>query len=81
MNRMLSPAEKAAKQEKRAVEGAANMARYLEHQQATLEKTARLRALRLARVSKPDQDQKHPGKSKEDAEHQPLTGLHNGTRG
>ncbi len=46
MNRILSPAEKAAKLEKRAVEGRANMARYLEHQQATLDKTARLRARR-----------------------------------
>jgi hypothetical protein len=81
MNRMLSPAEKAAKQEKRAVEGQANMARYLEHQQATLEKTARLRALRLAQVPKLDQERKYPGKSKEGGEHQPLPGLHNGTRG
>jgi hypothetical protein len=81
MNRMLSPAEKAAKQEKRAVEGRANMARYLEHQQATLEKTARLRALRLSQVPNPDQDQKRPGKSKEGAEPQPVPGLHNGSRG
>lgn len=81
MNRMLSPAEKAAKQEKRAVEGKANMARYLDHQQATLEKTARLRALRLAQVPGLDQDRKHSGKSKEGAEHQTRPGLHNGTRG
>jgi hypothetical protein len=81
MNRMLSPAEKAAKQEKRAVEGRANMARYLEHQQATLEKTARLRALRLAQVPKRDQDRRHPDKPKESVEQQPQPGLHNGSRG
>jgi hypothetical protein len=50
MNRILSPAEKAAKQERRAIEGEANMARYLEQQQSTLDKTARLRALRLAQA-------------------------------
>jgi hypothetical protein len=56
----LSPAETAAKaakkerlakKEKLAIEGKANMARYLEQQQATLNKTARLRAQRLARMS------------------------------
>jgi 4-alpha-glucanotransferase len=51
MNRILSAAEKAAKQERRAIEGEANMARYLEQQQSTLDKTARLRALRLAQAS------------------------------
>jgi hypothetical protein len=77
MNRILSPAEKAAKQERRAIEGKANMARYREQQQKTLDKTARLRALRLAQA--PPKPAKRPSLTK-NTERRPLLGLHQGVR-
>ncbi len=43
-----SPAERVARKEKQAREAPVNMARYRQEQQATLDKTARLRAQRLA---------------------------------
>jgi hypothetical protein len=43
-----TPAERAARKEKQDREGAVNMARYQQEQQATLAKTVRLRAQRLA---------------------------------
>jgi hypothetical protein len=80
MNRILSPAEKAAKQERRAIEGEANMARYLEQQQSTLDKTARLRALRLARALQETTKPASRASVTENTERRPLPGLHQGVR-
>jgi hypothetical protein len=81
----LSPAETAkkkrlAKKERLAIEGKANMARYLERQQATLNKTARLRAQRLARMSDAGNPAKRSSKANE-ASRSPLLGLHQEARG
>lgn len=81
MNRILSPADKAAKQERRAIEGKANMARYLEHQQATMDKTARLRARRLARADVGKPKKLSPkAKAKDESTRRTLPGLHQGVR-
>jgi hypothetical protein len=48
MPQHMSRAEIVARKKKRLEEGEGNMARYLEQQQRTLDKTVRLRALRLA---------------------------------
>jgi hypothetical protein len=77
MPRHLSREEIVARKEKRLQAGEANMARYLEQQQKTLDKTARLRALRLAQdAPKPA---KRPSLTK-DTERRPLPGLHQGVR-
>jgi hypothetical protein len=84
MNRTLSPAQMAAKKEKREREGRENMTRYLEQHQATLDKTAHLRAQRLAQmppVSKPASRMKHSSKPKNVEPRRPLPGLHQGVRG
>jgi hypothetical protein len=81
----LSPAEttkeeKLAKKERLAIEGKANMARYLEQQQATLNKTARLRAQRLARMSDAGNPAKRSSKANKTSRSL-LPGLHQGVRG
>jgi hypothetical protein len=48
MPQHMSREEIVARKKKRLQEGEGNMARYLEQQQQTLDKTVRLRALRLA---------------------------------
>ena len=48
MKRTLSPAQIAARKEKREREGKANLARYREQQKRSLDRMARLRAQRLA---------------------------------
>jgi len=45
----ISPAEKAAREQRRAADGDVAMAEYKANQQAELQKTARLKALRAAR--------------------------------
>ena len=72
--------ERLAKKERQSIGGKANMARYLEQQQATLNKTARLRAQRLARVSDAANPAKRSSKANE-ASRSPLRGLHQGVRG
>ena len=72
--------EKLAKKERLAIEGKANMARYLEQQQATLNKTARLRAQRLARMSDAGKPVRRSSKANETSR-SPLPGLHQGVRG
>ena len=51
MPQHLSREEIVARKQKRMQAGEGNMARYLEQQQKTLDKTARLRALRLAQAA------------------------------
>ncbi len=80
MNRTRSPAETAARKERQEKEGKVNMARYLQQQQATLDKTARLRAVRLAR-SQPTPPNKRAARPKGDASRRLLPGLHQGIRG
>ena len=58
MERTLSPEEIAAKKKRRAQQAEQNMVCYREQQQATLNKTARLRALRLAQVPNRDEPRK-----------------------
>lgn len=72
-----SPAERIARKEKQAREAPVNMARYRQEQQATLDKTARLRAQRLAWP-----ETKNPAASKKKpAPRRTLPGLHQGVRG
>jgi hypothetical protein len=68
----------AARTKRRAIEGEANMTRYLEQQQQTLDKTERLRALRFAQApqDKPARQASVIRKS----EGRPLPGLHQGVR-
>jgi hypothetical protein len=61
----LSPAEMVARKEKREREGKVNMARYLEQQQHTLDKTVRLRGLRLSKA--PAKPSKRPSLQQERA--------------
>ncbi len=71
-----SPAERVARKEKQAREAPANMARYRQEQQATLDKTVRLRAQRLALPG-----MENPvASSNKCSSHRPLAGLHQGTR-
>ena len=84
MERTLSPDEIAAKKKRRELEGQANMARYLEQQQEILNKTERLRALRLAqgrRTSGPSKPTTQSPKPKQAEPRHPLPGLHQGVRG
>jgi cytoplasmic iron level regulating protein YaaA (DUF328/UPF0246 family) len=84
MNSTLSPAEKTAKKEKQAREGEANMARYREQKQQTLDRTARLRAQRLVRVqevSKPDARGEQSLEHQDGEPRRTLSGLHQGVRG
>jgi hypothetical protein len=83
MERTLSPDEIAAKKKQRELKGQANMARYLQQQQETLNKTERLRALRLAqgrRTSDPIKPTKQSPKPKQVEPRHPLPGLHKGVR-
>jgi hypothetical protein len=71
-----SPAEKAARKEQQDRVGAVNMASYLREQQATLDRTARLRAQRVALP-----EMKNPAASnKKRALRRTLPGLHQGVR-
>jgi hypothetical protein len=71
-----SPAERVARKEKQAREAPVNMARYRQEQQATLDKTARLRAQRLAL---PEMKNSVPSRKKPTS-HRSLPGLHQGVR-
>jgi hypothetical protein len=80
MQRTLSPDEIAAKKERRAQQAEKNAARYREEQQATLDKTARLRALRLSQAAQVGKSAKHVAKLDGEAHgHSPE--LHSGARG
>ena len=82
MERTLSPDEIAAKKKRRELEGQDNMARYLEQQQEILNKTERLRALRLAQGRRTSgSSPKQPPKPKQAEPRHPLPGLHKGVRG
>jgi hypothetical protein len=84
MERTLSPDQIAAKKKQRRLEGQANMARNLEQQQEILNKTERLRALRLAQgrgTTDPIKPTKRPPKPKRAEPRQSLPGLHKGVRG
>jgi hypothetical protein len=81
MQRTLSPEEIAARKEKRARQAQENAVRYQQEQQAMLDRTARLRALRLSRERPRDEQGKQPAAPKENAERRPLAGLHQGARG
>ena len=84
MERTLSADQIAAKKKQRQREGQANMARYLQQQQETLNKTERLRALRLAQgrgTTDPIKPTKQSPKPKQAEPRQPLPGLHKGVRG
>jgi hypothetical protein len=80
MQRTLSPDEIAAKKERRAQQAEKNAARYREEQQATLDKTARLRALRLAQVTQVGKSAKQVAKPDGEARGHSLE-LHSGARG
>jgi hypothetical protein len=84
MERTLTPEQIAAKKEQREREGQANLARYLEQQQQTLNKTERLRGLRLAAQARDQSSRKvkqQPPNPDEVEPHRPLPGLHQGIRG
>ena len=81
MQRTLSSDEIAARKEKRARQAQENAVRYQQEQQAMLDKTARLRALRLSRERPQDEQGKQPAAPKESAERRPLADLHQGARG
>ncbi len=76
MERTLSREQIAAKKERREQEGKANMARYREQQQRTLDRMARLRAQRLALA----QPAARTTGTKESPARGPLPGLHQGRR-
>jgi hypothetical protein len=78
MNHPLSPVEKAAKKEKQEREVRVNMARYLKNQQATLEKTARLRAQRLAQAKIPAGRETRPLEKKDRESRGSIPGLYQG---
>jgi hypothetical protein len=81
--RTLHPAEIAARKTRREQEGKVNMARYLEQQQGTRDKTARLRAQRLAlpEMRNPDQPVKKALAANGSSPRRPLPGLQQGIRG
>ena len=76
-------AEALFKKEEQQREGQKAMAEYLKERQAELDKTARLRALRLAREAEgangraPSTNDRSEGSRR----HQPRAGLHAGARG
>ena len=81
MERTLSREQIAAKKERREREGKANMARYREQQQRTLDRMARLRARRLALpgMNNPAKAETF-SESNESAPRRTLPGLHQGVR-
>jgi hypothetical protein len=78
MKRALSREQIAAKKERRAQQAEKNMTRYRNQQQATIDKTARLRAQRLAIATTPVTG---ASRSNNDEPRGPLVELHNGVRG
>ncbi len=76
-------AEALFKKEEQQREGQKAMAEYLKERQAELEKTARLRALRLARDAEASGGEMPAanGRSEGSRRHRPRAGLHAGARG
>jgi hypothetical protein len=69
------------KKEEQQREGQKAMAEYVKERQAELDKTARLRALRLAHEAEGNPTQAINDRSAATRRHRPRTGLHAGARG
>ncbi len=76
-------AEALFKKEEQQREGQKAMTQYLKERQAELEKTARLRALRLAREAEGANRGPQPANERSEStrRHRPRAGLHAGARG